>query len=331
VNLDEVADELYGLSPDQFTKARDEWASEARKSGDKDLASQIKALRRPTASAWLANALARHRPDEITRLTDLGAAMRRAQSELDGTALRELMGRRRQLVATLADEAKSLAVEAGLETSESSLRELTVTLESATVDEQASDSLTGGHLTTVLTYSGLESALASGLASATAQPRPDARSPKAAETAKKRPQTAPDRRSSKPAAPSPTSKAVASAKAGNEGNEETRAQRAEAQSLLKEARAAAGAAERELARQQSLLDRARTDRARIASQLNELQRQLSNIEAQQQKAERAEVAALKAIDVATASLRSRAEAAKQAETVLARLKDSSEKSKGGGR
>jgi len=59
MNLEQVADELYALAPAAFTAARDEQASQARASGDADLAGAIKKLRRPTVSAWLVNLLAR--------------------------------------------------------------------------------------------------------------------------------------------------------------------------------------------------------------------------------------------------------------------------------
>ena len=299
MNLDEVADELYGLTPGRFTKTRDERAAEARRSGDKELASQIRALRRPTVSAWLANTLTRDRRDEVTRLTDLGAAMRRAQAELDGAALRELTRQRRALTGSLSDEAASLARQAGVETSDTSLRELTVTLESATSDEEASAALLTGHLVTALTFSGLESALASGLGAIPKKPIP---------------------RSPRPSASTKTAQATKGRpRAGSKGESVVR-HISEAESLLKEARAATGATEREVARQQGLLERARTDRDRVAAQLNELERRLSSLKDQERRAERAEAHALKAIDDATLSLRSRRQAAKRAESVVMRLK-----------
>lgn len=66
VDLDAVAVELYGLTPDEFTAARNQLA----KNVDGAAAAAIRALRKPTLAAWLANLLVRTdpaRPDETSR------------------------------------------------------------------------------------------------------------------------------------------------------------------------------------------------------------------------------------------------------------------------
>jgi hypothetical protein len=55
--LDEVAGELHGLLPDEFTAARDERVKTARAAGDGALAREIAKLRKPTQSTWLINLL----------------------------------------------------------------------------------------------------------------------------------------------------------------------------------------------------------------------------------------------------------------------------------
>lgn len=47
-----ITDELYEGSPAAFVARRDELAKQARSSGDRVLATAIKALRRPTVGAW---------------------------------------------------------------------------------------------------------------------------------------------------------------------------------------------------------------------------------------------------------------------------------------
>lgn len=49
--LEEIADELYGLTPDRFVARRNELAKEARSEGDRKLAKAVSGLRRPTQSA----------------------------------------------------------------------------------------------------------------------------------------------------------------------------------------------------------------------------------------------------------------------------------------
>lgn len=149
-----VADELYGLSPRNFVAVRDTRAADARRSGDRSLAAEIKALRRPTTSAWLANCLVRERDDDIGRLLELGAAMREAQTLLAGEDLRQLSRRRHQTVRALSGEARRLASDAGTTVSEDVVRELEGTLEAALADAAAGEVLRAGRLTTALDYSG---------------------------------------------------------------------------------------------------------------------------------------------------------------------------------
>ena len=84
LDLVQVADELYALPPEDFRAARDERAAQARASGDKTLAREITALRRPVVSAWLVNLLARDEPGQMSELLALGDSLRDAQQTLDG-------------------------------------------------------------------------------------------------------------------------------------------------------------------------------------------------------------------------------------------------------
>ena len=82
--LASVAEELYALSPGDFTAARDERVAQARTSGNRDLARAIGALRRPTVSAWLVNQLVREAGDQVGDLVALGESLRQAQKDLAG-------------------------------------------------------------------------------------------------------------------------------------------------------------------------------------------------------------------------------------------------------
>ncbi|MDQ2727792.1 MAG: hypothetical protein M3Y91_08015 [Actinomycetota bacterium] len=155
MDLDAVADELYGLTPGEFTAARQARAVAASRAGDRDLAAAIKALRRPTTSAWLANLLRRQRHTELLQLLELGEATRRAHSNLDAEDLRRLSRQRRQAVAALSHDARRLARDLGPPVSGAVGRELEVTLEAAFADPGASEAVRSGRLTTALSYSGL--------------------------------------------------------------------------------------------------------------------------------------------------------------------------------
>src|SRR5258708_19517176 len=112
-DLASAAEELYALSPGDFTAARDERAAQARAAGDRDLAGAIGALRRPVVSAWLVNRLAREAGDQAADLVPLGESLPHAPPDPSREPLPELSVRRRQLVAGLVTEAKQIAEREG--------------------------------------------------------------------------------------------------------------------------------------------------------------------------------------------------------------------------
>jgi hypothetical protein len=152
--LDAVADELYGVPPDEFVGARDAAVAAARERGDRELAKAIGRLRRPTKAAWLANLLARHRAAQLDGLLGLATGLADAQRTLDGTALRQLSSKRHQLVAAMAREAGRLAQEAGDPAAESVLRELQGILDAALARPEIAEQVRSGRLTRTLTYTG---------------------------------------------------------------------------------------------------------------------------------------------------------------------------------
>ena len=158
IDVGTVADALYGLLPSEFTAQRDARAAEARRSGDRALAGDIKKLRRPTTGAWLANLLVRERPDEVAQLLELGAALRQAQSALAAGDLRKLSQERHRRLGDLEKEGRDLADRHGQPVSAVVAQELSATLEAALADPGAADALRAGRLTTGLHYSGLRRA-----------------------------------------------------------------------------------------------------------------------------------------------------------------------------
>src|SRR5689334_16086142 len=105
VDLASVADELYSLPPAEFTARRGALAAQAKKDGDRALAGEITALRRPAVAAWLVNRLVRDRPELLAELAELGAQLRAAHRELAGDQLRELSARRQSLVRSVSQAA----------------------------------------------------------------------------------------------------------------------------------------------------------------------------------------------------------------------------------
>jgi hypothetical protein len=146
VDLDEVADELYGLRPEEFTAARDDRARQARAAGQRDLAGQIRGLRRPTLAAWASNLLVREQQEDVAPLLRLGEQLRDAHRDLDGQELRALSHRQHQLVAALARQAGRLASDAGQPLGPQAQQEVAQTLQAVLSDPGAAREWAGGRL-----------------------------------------------------------------------------------------------------------------------------------------------------------------------------------------
>lgn len=144
--LEEIADQLYGLAPEEFTAARSAAAKR-----DRPNAKAIAALRKPTVSAWLVNGLVRGEPDLLNQLLDLGPALAKAQSAGQGDALRALGEQRRQLVNAVTARAFALA---GRQRAGSALDEVASTLEAALADPASAEAVRSGRLVRALSYAG---------------------------------------------------------------------------------------------------------------------------------------------------------------------------------
>jgi hypothetical protein len=161
-DIEEIADELYGLPPEAFTAARTRHEKEAKTAGDRDAAARIHSLAKPTVTAWLANQLVRSHRSELEPLLELGGALRDATQKLDGDQLRELSRQQQKVMYALVQQARALARAAGRSMSEDAARALEDTLRAALADEQAARLLLAGHLTDALHSSDFGSGFGSG-------------------------------------------------------------------------------------------------------------------------------------------------------------------------
>jgi hypothetical protein len=161
-DIDEVADELYGLPLEDFTAARTRFEKDAKAAGDRSAAVGIHSLAKPTVTAWLANQLVRAHRSELEPLLELGGALRDATQNLDGDQLRELSRQQQKLVYTLVQQARALARAADRSVSEDAVRGLEETLRAALADEQAGRLLLAGHLTDALHSSDFGSGFGAG-------------------------------------------------------------------------------------------------------------------------------------------------------------------------
>jgi hypothetical protein len=151
---DEIAVELYLVPPAGFVAARDQLVRQARAAGHRDLARELQALRRPTLSAWLVNALARHQRARMQELFAVGRELRQAQTRLDADLLRRLPGEREELVAELLDWVRRHAADAGVHATEVALAEVEATLQAGLVDLAAAAAVMSGQLARPMAHAG---------------------------------------------------------------------------------------------------------------------------------------------------------------------------------
>lgn len=154
MTVDEVADELYGLDPSDFVAARTVRQKQARAEGDRDLATRIGALRKPTLVGWALNRVVRGAGDELGDLLDLGQALREAQQHLSGPALRTLTRQRQMAVRALADRAADIAAEHGRPLGEDARRAVVSSLNAALSDADIATDILRGRMLDAVEYSG---------------------------------------------------------------------------------------------------------------------------------------------------------------------------------
>ncbi len=143
-DLDDATDELYGVLPSEFVARRTAIVKRAKADGDRDLAREVTALRRPTQGAWAINQWARREPDGVSAVLDLGAEMVTAQRTSSADRLRELSARRQELLAESAAQVSAVAAELGSALSATAIREVTQSLRAAVADSAVADDLRRG-------------------------------------------------------------------------------------------------------------------------------------------------------------------------------------------
>ena len=152
MDVDSELDRLYSLPLDEFTSERNSIANAAKNDGDDDAAKTVKALKKPSVGAWTLNQLARKHSDEIAELLSIREELERADSPQE---LRDLAGRRRDLVAKLSKMARSILAESEHGASHATVEKVSQGL-LAGGDDADRELLRKGRLTREPTSSGLE-------------------------------------------------------------------------------------------------------------------------------------------------------------------------------
>lgn len=170
--LAEIATALYAGPPDEFVAVRN---AHAKAASDRDVAQQVRALRKPSVAAWVVNVFARERSDQLGEALQLAAELREAQADLDAQALAQLGRQRRALTSRLAKDAAELAVSRGERITPATLEAVQQTINSAFFDPEAAAAVASGRLIRELRPSSalpfeIDAVVAGGLAGAIPPP-----------------------------------------------------------------------------------------------------------------------------------------------------------------
>ncbi len=143
--------DLWSVPPEKFVAARNAAIERARAAGDTATAAELKALRRPTPSAWLVNALVRTAPKEIEAVFRAGDALIAAQGRVlagaDPDEMHTAMRAVREAIARAMKHARALLAEHGRKPTTDLVRRVTATLRSASLDRHLRQTVLEGKLT----------------------------------------------------------------------------------------------------------------------------------------------------------------------------------------
>jgi hypothetical protein len=155
MDLESASQKLYRVAPSHFTTTRDAMATEARVAGQRELASSLQKLRKPSVGAWLANLLVLEQSSDVEHLIDLGTELQSPERKVEGEQIRRVSKEKGDVITKLVRDARSKASREGQSVSTAASLELEETLEAAFADPQAAKSLLEGRLSSGLHYSGL--------------------------------------------------------------------------------------------------------------------------------------------------------------------------------
>jgi hypothetical protein len=154
-DLEQVIEQLYAVPLARFTAERNASATALRKAGHRSDADRIQTLRKPSATLWVTNQLARTEDRRLGHFLDAVNQVRTTQL-LDPRAASEAMQTQRADLDALVARAARLLTDAGQQPSTASLRRISNTLLGAAVDRRFADDLRHGRLTEELPAPGFE-------------------------------------------------------------------------------------------------------------------------------------------------------------------------------
>jgi hypothetical protein len=143
-------DDLYRAHPGEFVAARNELAKELRSRDEREEADRVKALRRPSAAAWLLNLVALSEPKAMRDFAKASDALERAQQRAleggDADKWRAAAGREREAAQAVLDAAEAGASDAGHPATKQALDHVEDTLRVAAADPDLRERVVAGRL-----------------------------------------------------------------------------------------------------------------------------------------------------------------------------------------
>jgi len=296
--LDAEIRDLYRLPPEEFTAARNALASRLGKEKRKDDAAEVKALPKPTPSAWAVNALFERQEQKMDALIAAGKAARTAQRQAvsgkGAESLREAIRLARGLADELRWDAAQILSERGRPPSRDLVERIAANLQAVAFSPAAAEQVARGWLDRDLdppgfeVLAGLQVAASPVVDIASHRPPP---APRSETKAKDRVEpTVPARRKKKvlpmPRPPVPDAREIAreKARAAEEAKRQEAAEEARREKEAEVQRRRIAVAEEKVERARAEADPLREEADRLAGEAAEVKR----------AAERAEHAAAKA-------------------------------------
>ncbi len=153
-------DEVYLGDFEGFVARRDALAKQLRSDGEAEEADRVKALKKPSRTAWAVNQFSAHGKKLRTELLKAGAQLREASEGLvSGDADREAMlkarDRERAAVGAALEAIAALAAESGPELNQAATERVRQSLHAVALDDDVREQFEAARLTTDQEASGL--------------------------------------------------------------------------------------------------------------------------------------------------------------------------------
>jgi hypothetical protein len=139
-------DELFAAPLGEFVAVRNRIASELRKSGDKDAADEVKAIKKPSAVVWTLNGLAREDKAGVKALVDAADRMREVQSGRSNTSFADAQKALTGATRKLAKRGAELLAEGDKKPSDAMAQRLDRALTAAAASPEVGELLRAGRL-----------------------------------------------------------------------------------------------------------------------------------------------------------------------------------------